>query len=204
MLAGRLGVGVLTAIAAASLAAGLALAPLAAQNPAPCQTGEAAQRSAACYLRDAALVRGSGKDGVNAAVADAIPAPDPMVASNAISPTTSSAKDGQADAERHRSNQLTIIGWLVCVFLFAKGLEFALSSAFKMEQEDGPDRLRPAASIAAIGICMAAVIFFVLLALEARRGGPPAKTYSTLSECLHDAQTMDQINACGTGDYTPG
>ena len=201
MLAGRLGVGVLIPLAGALVAAGAGMAPLYAQIPAPCHAGAAAQRTdAGCSLLNASLVRRPSKGGADAAVPDSVQPAEPIVDTNAISGT--SAKDDQADANRHRSNQLTIIGWIACIFLFAKGVEFALSSAFKMEQEDGPDRLRPAASVAAIGVCMAAVIFFVLLILQARQSGTPAKSYGTLSECLHDAQTMDQIKECGTGDYS--
>lgn len=203
MLAGRLGVGVLIAVAGALVAASASMAPLHAQIPAPCHTRAAAQQADAdCYLLRAGLVRRPGKADADASVPDLAQPPEPIVDSNVTA--SANAKIDQADADRHRSNQLTIIGWIGCVLLFAKGVEFALSSEFKMEQEDGPDRLRPAASVAAIGVCMAAVIFFVLLILQARQSATPAKTYGSLSECLHDAQTMDQIRECGTGDYSTG
>lgn len=199
MLAGRLGVGVLIAVAAALLASGAGMAPLHAQTSGACQNGATAQQPG-CYLHEAALVRGSTKDGANAVVPDALPPPEPTVGTTA--PSGLGAIQNLAEIERHRSNQLTIIGWLLCIFLFAKGLEFAFNSAFKMEVEGEPDRLMPAAAITAIVVCVAAVICFVLLTLQARQGGTPTQSYGSLSECLHDAQTMDQIRECGTGDYS--
>ena len=196
MLWGRFGVLVLTSVAAAFLVPDVGVARLHAQISRPCQAAAAAQRhGAGCYLLTAALVRRPSGNQAETSV------PDPIQPPEAIVPATTT-KDTQSDADRTRSNQLTIIGWIACVFLFAKGIEFALSDSFKWALEDEVGRIRPPAAVAAIAVCMAAVIFFVLLTLQGRQTATPAKTYNSLSECLHDAQTVDQIRECGTNDYS--
>lgn len=84
MLAGRLGVGVLIAVAAALLASGAGMAPLHAQTSGACQNAAGAQQPG-CYLHEAALVRGSTKDGANAVVPDAPPPPESTVGATAPS-----------------------------------------------------------------------------------------------------------------------
>ena len=46
--------------------------------------------------------------------------PEPIVGTTA--PSGASAIQNLAEIERHRSNQITIIGWVVCVFLFKSAL----------------------------------------------------------------------------------
>jgi hypothetical protein len=194
MISGHLRVSVLAPIAVALLAPAVAMAPLNAQSARECHSATAARGDeSGCYLLSETLVRSASKGGGNTSVSELAPPPESTVEIN--------AEDAGTKADKSRSNQLTIIGWIACVYLFAKGLEFAISPAFRGRQESREGQTNVAALVAATGICIAAVVFFVLLTLQARQVPTPPKTYNSLADCLHDAQTADQIRECGSKHY---
>src|SRR4051794_3492621 len=149
----------------------LMLAPIASIRPAigessaRCRTPSAAQsRERGCYLLSERSIRGSHKGRAQFAAPNVVaPLPAPDVRPN----------DDQNDQERNHSNQLTILGWIACVYLFAKGLEFAINPAFYRREGDRAGQIRPAALSAAVAICIAALVLFALLTLQARQVRAP-------------------------------
>lgn len=95
---------------------------------------------------------------------------------------------------------LQLIGWLGCVYLVVKALEFGCSAAFR----DAEGKHHQSA-VTAIWICLiAAFVFAILFYVQGQAVGEaaafgsdgPTTPADAYSQCLDDATTMEEISAC--------
>lgn len=180
----------LAGIAAALAGTAITVMPLNAQSSSHC----GATRETACYLLAETLVRAPRHQSL-------VPGNEAAALISNAPVVENSDEAAGSGAARSQSNQLTIIGWMACVYLIAKGLEFALSARFREMGEAGTVRVKPAALFTAMGLWAAAIVFFLLLNSQSRQAPAAPKTYVSMSDCLRDAQTMNQIHDCESRNY---
>ena len=94
---------------------------------------------------------------------------------------------------------LQIIGWMACVYMLAKGIEFVINPQNRQaEKREGEDwyRIKPSALFTAWGLWVSAVTFFFLLNHQASQMPGAQPTFSNYGECLKAANTLEQMKEC--------